>query len=157
MMGSFWAVWPYWLALLVLLLLLAIQGYRLFRLEHGERERVRGLQALEQQHERRLEQFNMRLSALEASLVGVGQRAVAAEQQVRALETRLEQELADRSSGMDNERDGLMAHAARMAARGASVEELTTDFGLSRSEAELMVALKGQTLAGEPARRRDRG
>jgi len=155
--GSFWAAWPVWLTLLVLLLILVAQGYRLFRLEQAERARVDGVQALEQQLARRFEQFDRRLSALEASLVGLGQRAVAAEQLARALEARLDQELADRGSGAESDRDGLMAHAVRMAARGASVDELTVDFGLSRSEAELMVALRGQPGAGEPSRRGARG
>ncbi len=76
------------------------------------------------------------LAALRASALGMGRTLARLEGELRQLREKLE-----RLERMESGDGGRYAQAIRMVAKGASVDDLVEDFGLSRSEAQLLVTL----------------
>lgn len=76
------------------------------------------------------------LMAQKSSALGMGKRIRALEAELRWHREKLER--LERTEGGDG---GRYAQAIRQVAKGASVDELVEDFGLSRSEARLLVTM----------------
>ena len=116
-----------------LLLSLVLQGLQVFR-TRNDRETIAKLSAT-------VEHLEADMNALCSGTVGVGKRINRLESKSRLQaerQTRLEHQTPDLQS---------YGNAARLANKGADVEELVDHCGLSRGEAELILFLNSQQQA----------
>lgn len=82
------------------------------------------------------------IGAMCASIAGFGERLVRIEQQVRSVSERQDQ-VELRSGG-----ERSYSHAIRMVHKGADVDELVTNCGINRGEAELLLRVHRAAQAG---------
>lgn len=101
-----------------------------------------GAQEREQEQQRQLRQLSDDLAALCKASAGAGEHVVKLDQQLRRMVDRQDQwEL--RAGG-----ERSYQQAIQMVHKGAGVEELVTNCGLTRGEADLIVMLHGMARAG---------
>ena len=99
------------------------------------RSRLRQVQARLARQENQLLALRGGLSAIAEEGLHEGRRGQALEQRVRQLSEYQEQLM------MRDPEEAPFHHALRLASRGASAEELVQDCGITRGEAELVLAL----------------